>query len=586
MRITHKLDKTVLTKNTNEDVNFLLTNKVGGYCLLSSAPSSRYQGVFFMDNSDMYKVIEDINLVGAAPVKEIVNEFSLVARKRGKFVESFFMPYGYDVLVYELDKPGEIEITLDIRKSYDNPEFGRIYKVSKFKSSIIVSYRHEKTSLYLVIKPDNLHYKIIGEWIKRVYDYDKKRNTVPFEKYVYKALRIKSQKIVFAFFKSKKQAIEEADYVFKNIERLKEHQKIYVTKINTKRPVDPRIRLAKKSAINSLNMLVANLKDKRGVFAGLPWFFQFWSRDELISLKAMMLNKQDKEVKDIIFKNLDLVKDGRLLNINMPEYDTTNADSIGWLFKRISDCLDKFSTKEKITIMDKLEDAIISINKNYLKDGLVFNKAKETWMDTEWGNDSREGFRIEIQALFLNMLKLAYEITKEKKYLHQENEFKSFVRKKFWNGRILADGIDDFTIRPNVFIAAYAYPELLSKTEWVLCFKNIIPKLWLKWGGFSTIEKNHDLFCEKHTGEIPQSYHRGDSWFWLNNLAALVLKRTDYKLFKKYVDKIVEASTEEILMLGAIGNHAELSSASGLKSQGCMAQAWSDAMYIELIEEF
>ena len=104
---------------------------------------------------------------------------------------------------------------------------------------------------------------------------------------------------------------------------------------------------------------------------------------------------------------------------------------------------------------------------------------------------------------------------------------KKLVRDDFWNGEILADRLDDFTKRPNIYIAAYIYPELLTRDEWTTCFKNITPSLWLSWGGLSTIDKKHPLYTKTHTGEITQSYHRGDSWFWINNLAVLVMKRTN-----------------------------------------------------------
>jgi len=159
------------------------------------------------------------------------------------------------------------------------------------------------------------------------------------------------------------------------------------------------------------------------------------------------------------------------------------------------------------------------------------------------------------------------------------------VRAEFWDGKILADGLADWTIRPNVFLAAYLYPKLLSKEEWAQCFDNILPKLWLSWGGLATIDQTDSRFINSHTGENSASYHNGDSWFYLNNLAALVLHRTDQKRFQKYIDQIIAASTRDILWQGAIGQHSEVSSASKLESSGCFAQAWSAAMYIELIEE-
>ena len=185
MKINHKLNSTFLSKNTKETPNFMITNKVGGYCLLGENSNSRYQGVFLMHNSNMYKVIENIELKNAGPIKEIINKFSSIKRKKGSYTEEFFMPYGYDTLVYELDKEGEIELTLDIRESYGNPEFGRNYKIKKSKSSAIVTYKVEYTNMYLVIKNDNGTIEAIKECIKRDYAFDKKRNRSHDEKYVY-----------------------------------------------------------------------------------------------------------------------------------------------------------------------------------------------------------------------------------------------------------------------------------------------------------------------------------------------------------------------------------------------------------------
>jgi glycogen debranching enzyme len=152
-------------------------------------------------------------------------------------------------------------------------------------------------------------------------------------------------------------------------------------------------------------------------------------------------------------------------------------------------------------------------------------------------------------------------------------------------GKYLADGAEDDAIRPNVFIAAYAYPELLSKKEWIACFDQILPRLWLDWGGISTIDVSHPFFVANHTGENSKSYHSGDSWFWLNNLAALVLFAFDKKKYKNYIQHVLKASTQEILYEGVVGHHAELSGASEFKPAGSLVQAWSAAMYVELIEE-
>ena len=63
------------------------------------------------------------------------------------------------------------------------------------------------------------------------------------------------------------------------------------------------------------------------------------------------------------------------------------------------------------------------------------------------------------------------------------------------------------------------------------------------------------------------------------------MNRINKNKFKKNIQKIIDASTEEILWKGCIGCHAELSSAKELRSEGAFNQAWSNAMYIELIDE-
>ena len=183
------------------------------------------------------------------------------------------------------------------------------------------------------------------------------------------------------------------------------------------------------------------------------------------------------------------------------------------------------------------------------------------------------------------MLKAASEITGNGKYKTKEKQMAQKVKKAFWNGKILFDGASDPTIRPNVFIAAYLYPELLSVEEWEVCFENSLKSLWLSWGGLATIDKSNPLFKPEHTGQSPESYHHGDSWYWINNLAALVMQRTNKQKFRSYIEKILAASTSEILWMGAVGSHSGLSSAKQQTSEGCLSQAWSNAMFVELCQE-
>jgi glycogen debranching enzyme len=149
----------------------------------------------------------------------------------------------------------------------------------------------------------------------------------------------------------------------------------------------------------------------------------------------------------------------------------------------------------------------------------------------------------------------------------------------------LADGKSDFTIRPNIFIAYYISPEILSKKEWESVFDLALKKLWLNWGGITTIEKENELFQPVHTGVDNKSYHRGDSWFFINHIAGISLLRLNEKKYSKKINKIINASIEEMFNSGAIGAISEISSAHSITSFGCHNQAWSNATFIELMNE-
>jgi len=563
-------------------LSFLLTNKIGGYFL--SGISSRYSGLFFKDSERMFKIIDRIK--AGEKIKQVKNNFYNIEVKRDSFKETFFMPHNYNTLVYELDKSKKAEILLDCRESYDTYEWGRFYEISEEKGKFIVRFikkegEKEIFSLYLVIDRNNLIFSKTGQWIKTHYNFDKKRQSHPYEWYIYSALKLKGKRIIFSVGKDKDKAISENNFVIKNLNKLKNKQKKYYEKLLSNIKIkDKNIALVYKSAIASLDSLHCKINGIEGTFAGLPWFFQFWSRDELISSTGLTDNKK---IKKILFSHLKgIVHDGRLINIRLPFGDKTNADSIAWLFKRCENV--NLNKNEKKRVVRKLEYSIKNIKKHFLKYRFIYSRALETWMDTNWDNDTREGFRIEIQAMFLFMLKFAYKLTKKKEYKKEEEEFRKLVRDEFWNGMVLADGLKDFTVRPNMFIAYYFYPELLTKQEWSLCFQYALSKLWLDWGGLATIDKNHDLFCDEYSGEIPMSYHRGDSWFWINNLAAICMYKNNKERFKKYINQILKAGITNILN-GLIGSGSELSSAKELRNEGSPCQAWSNAMFIELVNE-
>ncbi len=105
----------------------------------------------------------------------------------------------------------------------------------------------------------------------------------------------------------------------------------------------------------------------------------------------------------------------------------------------------------------------------------------------------------------------------------------------------------------------------------------------MPWGGLATLPPDHKLYQANHTGQDDRSYHRGDSWYFVNNIAAIVLEDIDFIKYKPIIKKIQLASVNDILQDGYMGAASEISSASVQEAKGCLAQAWSAATFVELM---
>jgi glycogen debranching enzyme len=332
-------------------------------------------------------------------------------------------------------------------------------------------------------------------------------------------------------------------------------------------------------AYNLSKHYLSKLVTENGVLAGYPWFPQVWTRDELISLKGLMLSGNKPYVKESVLRYIEQVQfDGRLPN----HFDGTekNSDSAGWFFRRALDLIggNIFDGKELLLLNERCRTASACLDKYFRKGGLINSPAGSTWMDSL----ERAGARLEIQAFDYSLFELLKQLTRDTEFLKQQHRLARLVKSEFFKSNYLWDAPDDATIRPNIFLAAYAAPRLLRAEEWGKCIRKALKALWNEWGGLATIDKSSPNFQIAHTGENPLSYHNGDSWFFVNNLAGVAMSRM--KGFSRHTRRILEASTSEILRHGCMGCHGELSSSGKLDSAGTWLQAWSSATYIELVE--
>jgi hypothetical protein len=607
MRITHRVNGFSIGKDGCATSTCILSNSAGGFLLLSDQELTKYNGMFIGEDLDLFKVLENIGIVESSAV-EIENCLGHINRRHEGNSERIVFPKGVNGLLYYLDRKAKVYVDFDCRKVGDLRSWGRSYDVSVEKDRLLVRFtkvtdRREDSSdgvpeysLFVVIKANGFthlkDYNPVNIWHEVHYPYDLARKDSPASRYVYRPFIINAKSLAIAVGKTKEEAYIE-------LERLKGAKESKPSFIAVEKK-DPSAALAFICAQNSLEQLTLRHGGIGRVYAGFPWFHQIWSRDECVSVGSLIATRQFNRAKDILLHYLEgISSDGRLPN-RVPSSGLCSADSVGWYWKRVGDLIGALKTKyileqyltfkQLTAIKLALEASIANIENNYMKDGLVTNRSLETWMDTDVaGGDGRAGTCIEIQALHLNMLRLLKNLCvddfEKERIGKKEDAMRRFVVERFFRGGLLMDRPDNLTIRPNLFIAYYVYTDLLSRKEWQACFEKVLPNIWLEWGGLSTIEIGSEKFSPFYTGTDNRSYHHGDSWFWINNLAAICLQRNNGILFEDKIMKIIKASSEEILWSGAVGHHAELSSADRLSSYGCFSQAWSAGMFIELILE-
>ncbi len=574
MNVTVKAGKR--TKVTEHAGVFLHANQKGAFAIFGNQ-QSRYEGVFFKTNQ-FYKIIESIDI---GQITSATNALATVTRNN----VTTWMPDASNALVLEQDTASQITLTLDAKALFDNRQWGRSFVMSVEHRCLVFTCLKRNDArdglkdaseytLYLAIFGEQLGYQPVEQWTERFYAADNARKSWPWSRGVFTAAKLRCKDVVFAFGTDKHIAIETAINVYAKRKQLRKAKEDRIAKLIKGCSVEEACAFA---AIDALRI-------PEGFRAGLPWFVDVWSRDELVATKALLLQKDYATVKLLLWKHLEALNGCTLLS---KPNGIIAADVPGWLFLRIAELLATLekerklktyvSSKDVAFVEQKLRACLDLSFKDNCKNGLIFNNAKETWMDSL----AREGARIEIQAMTLAMLKLLSALTGKQDF--REIQLKLATRRDFLKHNTLIDGKEDPILRPNLFLAVYFYPALLTKQEWTHAIDKALDALWLEWGGLATIDTKQSAYQPTSTGESAASYHNGDSWFWLNNIAAIAMHMIDKKKYKKQIDKIKQASLAEMFELGISGHAGELSSAAHLSSVGCAAQLWSAATLLELL---
>jgi hypothetical protein len=470
--------------------------------------------------------------------------FSFPEIKKIELKENSFIINDQIKLIFEnnklkINKP--IKIFLDTRYLYDFNPFNRkieVLRVNDNKYTI-------KTNLRDLSFNGNL--KLKKEWKPFNFSLDERR---------------KDGKEWWLFYLGDFKGIIEFPFEFKNKKEEYSKKENLINEI-LKKATNKYLKLSFKLAFR-------NLMDKE---VGRPWFFQDWKRDYLISLNAFYYLDEISFIKEKIFYYVSLLK--RYMKNNK----LFHIDELGLLIKKIKDFWFLFNEEEKEYLIKNL------LLLHYTAP--IYNEKGETWMDSI----NREGFSIEVQALFYEGFSLLEKYDKEFSYLKKKIE--ETVKHIIFHGYIL-DGLERFEIRPNFILAYYFSPELAKKLEFDKYFDKSFNQLWLEWGGVSSLSTCNPLFYEEHTGIDSKSYHSGDSWYFLNNITGIILidkylKEKNKKRKKDLEEKIIrllDSALRDILLLFIPSGHSEISSAKKQESFGCFDQLWSNATFIEFVIKY
>lgn len=534
MEICYKLGAQLARMPVDGKSDFLLTNRNGSYYYHNF--EAKNGGWFVHEQKQLFRVLAEIR-IAAPKVSSIVSKLYAVEQQRGKVREYFFLPFHENALIYKTSPAQDIDLVFDVRQASDDTNKGRFYDISTENGSTIIRFTKDthKFPFFVAI---NARGKSLNRWEKRCYDTRIRA--------VCRAVRFRSGHLVITAGTDRGKVLKDNTRIAKNTILLIAAQRKYADTF-IRGPIEESVA---RFALDSLTQSFSS----SGIFSGLSRHFII-SRDELISVKALFLLGEQNLVQNILFRQLrSLQPDGWLPDAYK------SADASCWLFLRLFEFMKKINNTDRLLVEEKLVDVIDKMLDRHSKNNLAWNHPDYSLL---FGKPVRSHAVIEMQAFRLMMYKFAHELTKNNLYQNYEDHLRLQVRELFWNGKMLADGLADFTPRPSIFLAAYIYPQLLSCEEWKTSFRNALDSLWLDWGGIASIDKQLD----------------SDSRFWINNIAAIVMHRVDKKSFKTYIDKIYSASKEDLLWKGCVGMPSES------RDSGDVASALSAATFIELSDE-
>jgi len=345
--------------------------------------------------------------------------------------------------------------------------------------------------------------------------------------------------------------------------------------------------------------------------AGYPWFTD-WGRDTFIALRGLCLATGRLEsASDILLEWASAVSDGMLPNRfpdagRAPEFNA--ADASLWFVVAVHETLAALAAKRRPLEgreRTKLHAAVLAILDGYSKgtrhgircddDGLLVAGEpgiQLTWMDAKVGNwvvTPRIGKPVEVQALWLNALRIAGELEPRWRELYARAR-RSFEL-RFWNEArgCLFDVVDpehkagaaDPSLRPNQILAVGGLPFAALSGPHARSVVDVVEAELLTPLGLRSLgprEPGYVPHYQGGPGERDAAYHQGTAWPWLLGpfVEAWIRVRGATPEAKREAALRFLPALEEHLSQAGLGHVSEVADGDAPYTPGgCPFQAWS-----------
>jgi hypothetical protein len=424
------------------------------------------------------------------------------------------------------------------------------------------------------------------------------------------SVRDKNYIVAFAAGDTAKEAFHVAYNIFDTYTNEVASRKERIERMLNRSPVttdSPRFNLALNWAKVSMDALIMN-QGKKGIFAGLPWFDNYWGRDSYISLPgATLVTGNFSDAKEIL-RSFAEWQDTNALSQNygrIPNLVTTNsisyntADGTPRFVMALAEYVKYSGDTSFARMMVPVVKRSIEGTLKYHTDSLSFltHGDAETWMDAVGPNGawSARGNRAnDIQALWYQQLNAGASLVSDpvlsKRWREVAHTQATNFNTHFVDNSTLLlydhlnqDGTADHQLRPNQL---FDMPIITNPAVAQKMFATVTNKLVYPHGIASLSQEDANFHpFHHHAPNYVQdaAYHNGIIWTWL--AGTWIDLATQYG-FADTAFRVTKNMVHQILDRGAVGTLSELLDAAPREGEaeprlsGAYSQAWSNAEFI------